>query len=289
MSLLEGTDLTRRFGAVTAVSHVNVHVDAAEVVGLLGANGAGKTTLLRLLLGLLAPTDGKVAFLGQPPSRRTRAQVGYVPQHLGLYADLTVAANRRFRHEVFAVQRTSRSGLTADAEDVLVGDLSLGDQRRLAFDLALVHDPQLLVLDEPTSGVGPLGRARLWEAIGAAAESGRGVFVTTHHLAEAEQCDRLVIMAAGEVAATGTTAEIIGDAQAVEVTGPPPGPVLTALDAAGLPGTLSPGGVAVPGDDITAVRDALDAVALDGTVQLRAATLEERFAALATDQARQDA
>lgn len=282
MSLLAGTDLTRRFGPFTAVDGVSIHVEAGEVVGLLGANGAGKTTLLRMLLGLLAPTEGRVEFLGQRPSRATRGEVGYVPQHLGLYADLTVGGNRRFHHQVFGLATPEHhDGLAELADQALVGDLPLGAQRRLAFDLALAHDPRLLVLDEPTSGVGPLGRARLWEAIGGAADDGRAVLVTTHHLAEAEQCDRLVVMAAGDVVATGTADRIIGGAQAVVVSGPAPGPVLTALGQAGLVGALSAGGVAVPGEDTEAVRAALTDAGLDGEVNVRPATLEERFAELA--------
>lgn len=283
MTLLAGTDLTRRFGPFTAVDGVSIHVEAGEVVGLLGANGAGKTTLLRMLLGLLPPTEGRVEFLGQRPSRATRAEVGYVPQHLGLYSDLTVEANRRFHHQVFGLATPElHAGVAVLDDRTLVGDLPLGAQRQLAFDLALAHDPRLLVLDEPTSGVGPLGRARLWEAIGAAADDGRAVLVTTHHLAEAEQCDRLVVMAAGGVVAAGTAERIVGDARAVVVTGPAPGPVLTALGQAGLVGALSSGGVAVPGEDTGAVRAALDGAGLDGEVGVRPATLEERFAELAT-------
>lgn len=280
MSLLEGTDLTRRFARVTAVSHVDVHVEEGEVVGLLGANGAGKTTLLRMLLGLLPPTEGQVRFLGTAPSRATRAAIGYVPQHLGLYADLTVGANRRFHRAVFG-----RTGETAHAaragDDVLVGELSLGAQRRLAFDLATGHDPRLLVLDEPTSGVGPVGRALLWEAIGDAAGSGRGVLVTTHHLAEAEQCDRLVVMAAGRVVATGTVTEVVADETTTVVSGPPAATVLSALADAGRSGTLTTGGVAVTDGAANDVRRVLTTAGLSADVTTRPATLEERFATLA--------
>ncbi len=280
MTLLVGTDLTRRFGAVTAVSHVTVHVDPGEVVGLLGANGAGKTTLLRMLLGLLPPTEGRVRFLDAPPSRDTRAAIGYVPQHLGLYADLTVGANRRFHREVFGLATDDEDRRFTGADDALVGDLSLGAQRRLAFDLATGHDPRLLVLDEPTSGVGPLGRALLWEAIGAAAAAGRGVLVTTHHLAEAEQCDRLVVMAAGRVVASGSVADVVGDETTTLVQGADAATVLGALARDGLVGTLAPGGVAVAGTP-QQVRHTLAAAAVEAAVTTRPATLEERFATLA--------
>ena len=281
-AMLEGTGLTRRFGTLTAVDDVSIAVARGEVVGLLGANGAGKTTLIRMLLGLLPPTAGEVRFLDRRPTRATRRHVGYVPQHLGLYAELSVGANRRFHRAVFGLDPgAAQHGLTTVADERVVGDLSLGDQRRLAFDLALAHDPALLVLDEPTSGVGPLGRARLWEAIGDAATQGRAVLVTTHHLAEAEQCDRLVVMAAGRVVATGTVAEIVGDTEAVLVRSGSPGPVLTALHHAGLVGTLAAGGVAVPDQDPTEVRAALADAGVDADVEVRPATLEERFAGLA--------
>ena len=280
MSLLTGDDLTRRFGDVSAVSHVDVHVDEGEVVGLLGANGAGKTTLLRMLLGLLPPTEGRVHFLGSAPSRGTRAAIGYVPQHLGLYADLTVGANRRFHRSVFGLTETT-AALSAAGEDVLVRDLSLGAQRRLAFDLAVAHDPRLLVLDEPTSGVGPVGRALLWEAIGDAADAGRGVLVTTHHLAEAEQCDRLVVMAAGRVVATGTVTDVVGDETTTVITGAPAATVLSALADAGRSGTLTTGGVAVTEGTPAEVRRLLEAAGLSADVAARPATLEERFATLA--------
>lgn len=282
MTVLALQDVTIRRGGTTILDEVTWSVRDGERWVVLGPNGAGKTTLLRMLLGLLPPTEGHVAFLDAPPSRATRRHVGYVPQHLGLYADLTVGANRRFHHEVFGLDGAAAGAQLADLDErALVGDLPLGAQRRLAFDLALAHDPQLLVLDEPTSGVGPLGRARLWEAIGDAAAADRGVLVTTHYLAEAEQCDRLVVMAAAEVVATGSVDDIVGDARAVLVSGPPPGPVLTALGAAGLVATIAAGGVAVPGDDPDAVRAALGAAGLEAAVTVRAATLEERFAQLA--------
>ena len=156
-----------------------------EVVGLLGANGAGKTTLIRMLLGLLPATAGQVRLFGGPPSRPARRRVGYVPQTLGLYDDLTPAENLAFSAAVFG--RGARATLPAGcaATGVLVGDLPLGVQRRVAFTEALGHRPDLLILDEPTSGVDPLARARLWETIADAAQAGAGVLVTTHYMDEA--------------------------------------------------------------------------------------------------------
>ena len=205
--VVRATDVTRRFGTATATDAVSLSVAPGEVVGLLGANGAGKTTLIRMLLGLLPPTEGTVDLLGAAPTvRANRRRIGYVPQGSGLYTDLTVRQNQDFHRRVFG------TGVAADLrpDDRQVEDLPLGEQRRLAFDVAAAHSPELLVLDEPTSGVGPLGRAALWESIRRAAQAGAGVLVTTHHMAEAEQCDRLVVMAAGRVVATGTASTITG-------------------------------------------------------------------------------
>ena len=157
------------------------------MVGLIGANGSGKTTLIRMLLGLLAPTAGRVRLFGEPPSRRTRARLGYVPQSLGLYEDLTVAENLAFSAAAYGSRDATLEGDLAQAGDTLVGDLPLGLRRRAAFAIALGHHPDLLVLDEPTSGVDPLQRARLWRPSGAAPSGALKVLVTTHHLAEAEQ------------------------------------------------------------------------------------------------------
>lgn len=280
--VVQGLGLTRRYGSFTAVDNVDLSVDTGQIVGLLGANGAGKTTLIRMLLGLLRPTAGTVALLGGPPSRHTRRMLGYVPQGLGLYTDLTVAENRRFHASAFHTGDTP--GDLADVDDHdgrLVADLSLGQQRRLAFALAIAHEPRLLVLDEPTSGVGPLGRARLWDSIHDSADAGTGVLVTTHYLSEAEQCEQLVMMAAGRVVARGTATQIIGDTQVVDVTTGDQGRVLTALADAGMVASLDAGGVAVPGVDQKRVRAVLANTSSVDDIGVRPATLEERFVELA--------
>ena len=160
-----------------------------------------------------------------------------MPQSLGLYEDLTVAENLAFSAAAYGSQDATLEGDLAEARDTLVGDLPLGLRRRAAFAIALGHHPDLLVLDEPTSGVDPLQRARLWETIRASAEQGAGVLVTTHHLAEAEQCDRLVVLAGGRVVAAGSLAEIVGDTTAAEVR-TRPGGRLHRPRQAGLPVSL---------------------------------------------------
>ncbi|HYJ72358.1 MAG TPA: ABC transporter ATP-binding protein [Actinomycetota bacterium] len=273
---------TRRFGELLAVDGVDLAVAAGEVVGLIGANGSGKTTLIRMLLGLLAPTAGRIRLFGEPPSRRTRARLGYVPQSLGLYEDLTVAENLAFSAAAYGSQDATLEGELAEARDVLVGELPLGLRRRAAFAIALGHHPDLLVLDEPTSGVDPLQRARLWETIRASAEQGAGVLVTTHHLGEAEQCDRLVVLAAGRVVAAGTLAEVVGDATAVEVRTPTWEAAFTTLDGAGLPVSLVGRSLRVPAADPATVQRLLAGAGVAAELATVPASFEETFVVLAS-------
>lgn len=223
-----------RFGPFTAVESVDLAVNDGEVVGLLGSNGAGKTTVIRLLLGLLRPSNGTALLFDAPPSMSTRRRVGYVPQTLGLYDDLTVQENWAFTTAAFGSGRPSLPASIAGSRDELVGSLSLGLQRRVAFAVAFSHSPELLVLDEPTSGVGPLSRARLWQDIRESAERGAGVLVTTHNMEEAEQCDRLVVMVDGRVAAEGTAAGVIGSRTVVQVACDDWPRAFAVLDAEGL-------------------------------------------------------
>jgi ABC-2 type transport system ATP-binding protein/ribosome-dependent ATPase len=236
--------VTCRFGAVTAVRDVSIEVRPGEIVGLIGANGAGKTTLIRMLLGLTSTSSGTVRLLGEAPSRRTRRRIGYVPQGLGLYEDLTAAQNMQFAAAVFG------SGIPPDPTGqpgVPVGQLPLGVQRRVAFAQALAHDPELLILDEPTSGVDPLGRARLWQTIAAAVRAGAGALVSTHYMEEAGECDRLIIMADGQVVAAGTAVQIIGAAQTTVVEAADWAAAFTRLERAGLPVALSGRTLRLPG------------------------------------------
>jgi ABC-2 type transport system ATP-binding protein len=278
--LAQASRVTMRFGSLAAVEAADLAIGPGEVVGLLGANGAGKTTLIRLLLGLLRPSDGAVRLFGSAPSAATRRRVGYVPQTLGLYTDLTVAENWSFTAAAFGNVAAAPPAGIAGWRDELVGDLPLGAQRRVAFAVALSHRPELLVLDEPTSGVGPLAAARLWEEIRRAADDGAGALVTTHGLEEAQECDRLVVMADGRVVARGTTAEIIAGRTVAEVRCDNWSRAFALLDGEGF-------AVQVHGQDVLRVAAPAQAVAgvlaaggLDAAVSVVPANLEEAFVAI---------
>ncbi len=297
-ALAQGIGATRLFGRVAAVDDVDLQVAPGEVVGLLGANGAGKTTLIRMLLGLLRPSGGEVRLFGRLPSIDTRRRLGYVPQGLGLYDDLTPAENMSFADAAFGIEKDgghggghgrrggdSGGGRDGDAgalppglgpmSKIATGRLPLGVQRRVAFAQALAHGPDLLVLDEPTSGVDPLARARLWEIISDTAAAGVGVLVTTHHMDEAAECDRLVVMAEGRVVAEGQVAEIVGDAQVTVVETADWTAAFDAVERAGAAAALVGRTVRVPGASPSDVRRMLGD--LEAKVNAAPATLEERF------------
>jgi len=270
------SSVTKRFGHDAVVDDVSMQVHAGEIVGLIGANGAGKTTLIRIQLGLLLPTAGSVALFGREPSRETRRRIGYVPQGLGLYRDLTVEENVRFVASAYGRKPSMDEGLALVAND-LVGDIGLGRQRQLAFTCALSHEPELLVLDEPTSGVDPISRARLWDTIHAQADAGAGVLVSTHYMQEAEQCDRLVLLDLGRVVAQGTVADIVGSTTAVRVVTEGWSVAFTALTANDLPVALSGTEVRVADTEADVVLDLLRAAGIDAQLEVVPATLEEKM------------
>jgi ABC-2 type transport system ATP-binding protein/ribosome-dependent ATPase len=279
--LAETSHVTRHFGAFTAVDDVSMSVATGEIVGLIGANGAGKTTLIRMLLGLLPASEGSVALFGQTPSRTTRQQLGYVPQSLGLYTDLTVTENLRFTARAFGSTppRTLGDELS-EVRERLVGDIGLGLQRQLAFVAALSHNPSLLVLDEPTSGVDPLARSRLWDTIHDQADRGVGILVTTHYMQEADQCDRLVIMVAGSVAAAGTVSDIIGGRTAVQVDTNSWEQAFTALTNARLQVLLAGRSVRVTDTSAAEVEQVLDTAGLSTRITTVPSTLDETLITL---------
>jgi ABC-2 type transport system ATP-binding protein len=212
--------MRKSFGSFEAVRDVTVEVRHGEVYGLLGANGAGKTTTIKMLCGLLEPTSGDVELTGERGSLRSgavRSRIGYMSQKFSLYDDLTIIQNLRFFAGVYGVPRDERerriswvleaSGLEG-REQLMTASLPGGWKQRVAFGASLMHAPSVLFLDEPTSGVDPLARRALWKMINAMADRGVAVLVTTHYLEEAEQCNRLGFMAAGEVVAEGSPTEM---------------------------------------------------------------------------------
>jgi ABC-2 type transport system ATP-binding protein/ribosome-dependent ATPase len=231
-----------------------------------------------MLLGLLRPDRGQVMLFGEPPTRSTRHRLGYMPQGMGLYEDLTVSQNLDFTARVFGVAPPVLDGELAALGDNLVADLPLGLRRRIGFLAALSHRPDLLVLDEPTSGVGPLGRAGLWETIHDAADAGAGVLVTTHHMDEAEQCDRLVLLSAGRAVASGTVDEILTGQRTIELAPADPAAAMAVLDRAGLPVLPTGAMLRLPGVTTASVRSALGG---DVSLTESRSTLEEAFMSLA--------
>jgi ABC-2 type transport system ATP-binding protein len=277
--VLRLADVSASYGSVPAIHDVSIEIGEGEAVGLLGANGAGKTTLIRLLLGLLVPTDGVIRLFGEAPSIATRRRVGYVPQTLGLYAGLTVAENWDFTASAFRRRPTPMPEGISTWRRELVGSLPLGSQRQVAFAVALSHRPELLVLDEPTSGVGPLGSARLWEGIRQAATTGAGVLVTTHNMEEAGQCDRLMIMADGKEVAAGTTSDITAGRQVAEVRAGDWNRAFALLDGSGMPVQLDGTMLRVSASP-SVVTVLLSRAGIEATVEPVPATLEEAFVAL---------
>lgn len=213
-------DLTKRFGAFTAVNAVNLEVHYGEVYGLLGANGAGKTTTIKMLCGLLEPSGGEVELAGERGSLRStavRQRVGYMSQKFSLYNDLTIEENLNFFAGVYSVPPEEReekrrwvlafSGLEGKEREI-TGRLPGGWKQRVAFGAAIMHEPDVLFLDEPTSGVDPLARRAFWAMINRLADAGTAILVTTHYLEEAEQCNRIGLMVAGELVAEGAPDDI---------------------------------------------------------------------------------
>jgi ABC-2 type transport system ATP-binding protein len=210
------SDLTRTFGAFVACDRISFEVGRGEVFGFLGANGAGKTTAIRMLTGLLAPSSGQASVAGYDvytQSESIKRRIGYMSQRFSLYEDLTVAENIRLYGGIYDLtdrqirERTdgmlSRLGFQHAAHQ-LVRSIPLGWRQKLAFSVALLHQPVIVFLDEPTSGVDPITRRQFWEMIYEAAASGTTVFVTTHYMDEAEYCDRISIMVSGRIGAIGT-------------------------------------------------------------------------------------
>ena len=245
MNTIEVRGLTRRFGAFVAVSDLTFDVRQGEVFGFLGSNGAGKSTTIRMLCGLLRPTAGTARVGGIDVGRDPEAvkqRIGYMSQRFSLYEKLTVDQNITFfggiyglRGERLAARRAfvlDMAGLRG-RESTLTRDLSAGWRQRLSLGCAILHEPPIVFLDEPTSGVDPVSRRRFWRLIKELAHGGTTVLVTTHYLDEAEHCDRIAIIHAGRLAALGTPAElkdVFVDRLILEIRAPNPVEAMHRLD-----------------------------------------------------------
>lgn len=213
-------DLVKRFGNFTAVDHISFEVGKGEIFGFLGANGAGKTTAIRILCGLSVPTSGEGTVAGfsiKTQQESIKKHIGYMSQKFSLYSDLKVWENIELFGGIYGlsdkqIKEKISSMLKAlsmeDARDMFVRDMPLGWKQKLAFSIAMVHDPLIVFLDEPTGGVDPVTRRNFWEMIYEAASRGVTVFVTTHYMDEAEYCDRVSIMVDGRIEALGSPSQL---------------------------------------------------------------------------------
>jgi ABC-2 type transport system ATP-binding protein len=205
--------LTKRFGNFTAVNEISFEVNKGEIFGFLGANGAGKTTAMRMLIGLSKPTAGKASVAGFDVYHQTekiKKSIGYMSQKFSLYEDLSVQENIDLFGGIYGLQKNTLkqksqqllSDLKLEGDkDKLVQSLPLGWKQKLAFSIAIIHNPQIVFLDEPTGGVDPITRRQFWDMIYAAAADGITIFVTTHYMDEAEYCNRVSIMVDGKIEA----------------------------------------------------------------------------------------
>jgi ABC-2 type transport system ATP-binding protein len=217
---IHAEDLTKRYDQFVAVDHISFEVKKGEIFGFLGANGAGKTTAMRMLCGLAIPSSGKATVAGFDVYKQTeqiKKNIGYMSQKFSLYEDLTVKENIRFYAGIYgktdAFIRTKTESLLKHLHlekeaDKLVRSFPLGWKQKLAFSVAIFHEPQIVFLDEPTGGVDPVTRREFWNMIYEAAAEGITVFVTTHYMDEAEYCNRISIMVDGRIDALGTPAEL---------------------------------------------------------------------------------
>lgn len=246
-------NLTRDFGDFRAVDGINFEVRRGEIFGFLGPNGSGKTTTIRMLLGLVKPSAGYVDMLGVRVTdlpRQIRRRVGYMSQRFSLYNDLTVIQNLEFYGKAYGlkgrnfsarVQTVLRQAGLEGRGDVLTKTLAGGWRQRLALGAAILHQPEIIFLDEPTAGVDPVSRRAFWDLLYRLVVEGITVFVTTHYMDEAEHCHRLAFIQRGQLIATGSPQTIKADlmpAQVLEVTPSDPAAAIRALEAARLAGRL---------------------------------------------------
>jgi len=301
-SIVTVHDLVKKFGDFTAVNHVSFDVQRGEVVGYLGPNGSGKTTTMRMLLGLLQPTSGEAQVLGydiRKDAEKIRPLVGYMSQKFALYEDLTVQENLVFYAGVYGMMPAVYRPRVVELLELInlqgrekerAGDLSGGWRQRLALGIALVHKPQILFLDEPTSGVDPAARREFWDLIYTLTEQGATVFVSTHYMDEAEHCGRVGIMFQGQLMAMDTPSAL----KETQLKGPAwnivAQPLIPALEAlTSIPGVHRAG---LLGDHLHAItkgsahsesslKAALTERGIEAAVETAEPTLEDVFIELA--------
>jgi ABC-2 type transport system ATP-binding protein len=218
--VIGATDLNKRYGSFQAVKNFQLEVRNGEIYGLLGANGAGKTTSIKIICGLQDPTSGSVTLMGKSKGLRAaavRSRIGYMSQKFALYDDLTIGENLDFYARLYGVDervREERKKWVLELSELkgesgmLTKSLPGGWKQRVAFGAAVMHEPDAIFLDEPTSGVDPLARRAMWRMINDFADRGAGILVVTHYLEEAEQCNRLGFMVAGEIIADGSPTQV---------------------------------------------------------------------------------
>ncbi len=229
--VITASNLTKKFGTFTAVDHISFEVAKGEIFGFLGANGAGKTTAMRMLCGLSLPTSGDATVAGFDVYReneKIKRNIGYMSQKFSMYEDLTIRENIRFYAGIYGmsdeaiVKKTdalvSQLQMTGN-EKTLVRELPLGWRQKLAFSIAIVHEPAVVFLDEPTGGVDPVTRREFWNLIYQAAALGITVFITTHYMDEAEYCDRVCIMVDGRIDALDSPAGLMKEFKSTNMDG----------------------------------------------------------------------
>jgi ABC-2 type transport system ATP-binding protein len=300
IAAVETVELTKQFDHFTAVDRVSFTVRRGEIFGFLGPNGAGKTTTIRMLLGLLAPTAGRATVLGFDVVRQTaeiRQRIGYMSQRFSLYNDLTVIENLNFFGGTYGVRGQRLEARQAyvlemaglrGRERELSRNLAGGWRQRLALGCAILHEPEMLFLDEPTAGVDPISRREFWDLLYALSGEGRTIFVTTHYMDEAEHCHRLAFIQRGRLVALGSPQEIKTRmrGQVLEIDCAAPEVALGALRATGLFDEVSLYGalIHVVAEDVGAYRPQIESALREAGVAIRsvdaiAPSLEDVFIA----------
>jgi ABC-2 type transport system ATP-binding protein len=218
--VIASNNLTKKFGNFTAVDRISFEVQRGEIFGFLGANGAGKTTAIKMFCGLLLPSGGEGTVAGYnifTEREKIKKRIGYMSQKFSLYEDLTVAENITFYAGIYGLKRNdirekreelSKKLNLGDYQQSLIASLPLGWKQKLAFSVAIIHNPDIVFLDEPTGGVDPVTRRQFWDLIYEAAEDGVTIFVTTHYMDEAEYCDRISMMVEGRIEAIGRPSDL---------------------------------------------------------------------------------